>query len=41
MYVDPPLHISWGEVLHFKYLRALAVNRLATRTFRDKKQQRS
>ena len=38
-YVRPPLHVSRGEVLHFKYTRVSAVNRIATRTFRDKKQQ--
>ena len=38
-YVSPPLHVSRGEILHFKYTRVSAVNRVATRTFRDKKQQ--
>ena len=36
-YIRPPLHVSQGEILHFKYLRVSAVNRIATRTFRDKK----
>ena len=38
-YVRPPGHVSRGEVLHFKYVRVSAVNRIATRTFTDKKQQ--
>ena len=38
-YVRPPLHVSGGEILHFKYTRVSAVNRIATRTLRDKKQQ--
>ena len=38
-YVRPPIHVSRGEILHFKYPRVSAVNRIATRTFRDKKQQ--
>ena len=38
-YVRPPLHVSRGEILHFKYTRVSAVNRIATRTLRDKKQQ--
>ena len=38
-YVRPPLHVSRGKILHFKYTRVSAVNRIATRTFRDKKQQ--
>ena len=38
-YVRPPGHVSRGEVLHFKYARVSAVNRIATRTFTDKKQQ--
>ena len=38
-YVRPPLHVSHGEILHFKYPRVSAVNRIATPTFRDKKQQ--
>ena len=36
-YVRPPGHVSRGEVLHFKYARVSAVNRIATRTFTDKK----
>ena len=32
-------HVSWDEVLHFKYARVSAVNRIATRTFTNKKQQ--
>ena len=38
-YVRPPGHVSRGEVLHFEYARVSAVNRIATRTFTDKKQQ--
>ena len=39
-YVRPPLHVNQVEILHFKYTRISAVNRsIATRTFRDKKQQ--
>ena len=38
-YVRPPRHVSRGEVLHFKYARVSAVNRIATRTFTDKQQQ--
>ena len=34
-----PIHVSRGEILHFKYTCVSAVNRIATRTFRDKKQQ--
>ena len=30
------LHVSRGEILHFKYPRVPAVNPIATRTFRDK-----
>ena len=36
-YLRPPLHVSLGEILHFKYQRVSAVNRIATRNFRDKK----
>ena len=35
-YVRPPIHVGRGEILHFKYPRVSAVNRIATRTFRDK-----
>ena len=35
-YLRPPLHISLGEILHFKYPRVSAVNRIASRNFRDK-----
>ena len=35
-YVRPPLHVSWDELLHFKHPRVSAVNRIASRTFRDK-----
>ena len=35
-YVRPPLHVSRGEILHFKYTHVSAVNRIATRTLRDK-----
>ena len=38
-YVPPPFAVSRGEILHFKYPRVKAVRRIATRTFRDKKQQ--
>ena len=38
-YVRAPLHVSQGEILHFRYPCVSAVNRIATRTFRDKKQQ--
>ena len=31
--------VSLGEILHFKYPSVSAVHRIATRTFRDKKQQ--
>ena len=40
-YVRPPLHVSRGEILHFKHSLVLTVNRTASRTFRDKKQQKS
>ena len=33
-YIRPPVHVSRGEILYYKHLR------IATRTFRDKKQQR-
>ena len=36
-YVRPPIHVSRGEILHFKYPRVSAVNRTATRTFEDEK----
>ena len=36
-YVRPPLHVSRGEILHFKHPHVSAVNRLATRTFREEK----
>ena len=36
-----PLHVSWGEILHFKYPCVSAVNRIATQTLRDKKQQQT
>ena len=32
-----PLHVSRGEILHFKYPRVSAVNRIATQTLRDNK----
>ena len=35
-YLHPPLHVSRDEILHFKYPCFLAVNRMATRTFRRK-----
>ena len=38
-YVRPLGHVSRDEVLHFKYARVSAVNRIATWTFTDKKQQ--
>ena len=34
--VRPPLHVSRGEILHFKYPPVSKVNLIATRTFRDK-----
>ena len=33
-YVRPPLHVCRGEILH--YARFSAVNRIATRTLKDK-----
>ena len=33
-YVRPPLDVSRGEILHFKYQRVWVVNRIATRTLR-------
>ena len=36
-FVRPPLHVSRGEILHFKHPHVSAVNRLATRTFREEK----
>ena len=35
--VQPPIHVSRGEILKFKHTRVSAVNRMATRTFREKK----
>ena len=35
-YVRPPIGVSRGEILHFKYPRVSALNRIATRTFRYK-----
>ena len=35
-YVRPPLHVSRDEILHFKHMRVSAVNRIASRAFRDK-----
>ena len=32
----PLLHASGDEILHFKHTRVLALNRIASRTFRDK-----
>ena len=32
----PLLHVSGDEILHFKHTRVLALNRIASRTFRDK-----
>ena len=37
LYVRPPLYVSRSEILHFKYPRVSVVNRIATRTFKDKK----
>ena len=34
--VPPPLHVRRHEILHFKHPRVSAVNRIASRTFRDK-----
>ena len=36
-YVHPPLNASQGEILHFNHPRVSTVNRISTRTFRDKK----
>ena len=36
-FVRPPLHVSRGEMLHFNQQRVSAVNRMATRTFTEKK----
>lgn len=36
MYVRPPIHVSQGDILHFKHLRVLELNRMATRTFIEK-----
>ena len=41
LYVRTPFHVSRGKILHFKQPRLFAVNRMATRTFREKKQQQS
>ena len=40
-YGRPPLHVSWGETLHFKHPARSVVNRMATWTLREreKKQQ--
>ena len=35
--VRPPLHVSRGEILHFKYPPVSKVDRTVTRTFRGKK----
>ena len=40
-YVRPPLHVSRGEILHFKHPCVLAINCMATRTFREKKQSKA
>ena len=40
-YLRPPLHVSRGEILHFKHSLVLTVNCTASRTFRDKKQQKA
>ena len=34
--VRPPLHVGRDEILHFKHTRVLALNRIASQTFRDK-----
>ena len=39
--VRPPLNVSRGEILHFKYPRASAVNRIETWTFRYKKKKKT
>ena len=36
MYARPPLHISRGEILHFKQLRVSLVNSIASWTLREK-----
>ena len=35
--IRPPLHVSRGEILHVKHPHVSAVNRLATRTFREER----
>ena len=35
-YLRPCLHVNRGEISHFKHPRVSAVNRMATRTFREK-----
>ena len=40
-YLRSSLHVSRGEISHFKQPRILAVTRIATRTFRKKRQQQS
>ena len=35
--IRPPLQVSRGEILHVKHLHVSAVNRLATRSFREEK----
>ena len=34
-YLRPPLHVSRDEILHFKHPRVSAVNRIASRPFRN------
>ena len=41
LYVRRPLRVSRRKILHFKQPRLFAVNRMATRTFREKQQQQS
>ena len=41
LYVGTPVSVSRGKILHFNQPRVFAANRMATRTFREKKQQQS
>lgn len=35
-FMSPPLYVGRRDISHFKHPRVLAVNRMATRTFREK-----
>lgn len=39
--VRPPFYVSQGKISHFEHSRVLAVNRMVTRSFRERKQQQS